>query len=1009
MKMKFLLVYFLIISGHEFLFAQAPVISYPGTQTYTYGVPISPLLPTNTGGAIPATTYGLVTTFAGNGAQASTNGTGTGASFASPNGITTDNAGNFYVTEPVIGDVRKITPLGVVTKLAGGAGQLELDGTGAAAGFYEPLPIVFDGSGNLYVADLFGNTIRKVTTAGVVTTFAGSGAYGAANGTGTAASFSSPRGLAIDAAGNLYVADSGNQLIRKISPLGVVSTFAGNGTRGYADGLSGVASFSSPASIAIDAAGNLYIGDTGNYRIRKISTTGLVSTLAGSGVTGTNDGPGISASFNGIAGIVVDASGNLYVADNSKHIIRMVTSSGVVSTIAGTGSIVPVLTKQVDGVGTAAGFYTPVALTLDGNGNLYIVENGNNLVRKMVLTGYTINPALPAGLNFDSTTGIISGTPTTGSPTTTYTITGSNISGYSSTTINITVTGLGNTAQTITFPQPAPVTYGSTDFLPGASSNSGLTINYTSSDTTVATIVGGKIHIKKTGSTIITASQAGNTTYSAAAPVTKTLTVLPATLTITANNQSKVYGTANPTLTVNYSGFVNGDGITSLATLPLITSTATTSSLAGNYPITASGAIAVNYTFTYIAGTLTVVPASAPVITAISAGAAITGTTVTITGTNLFGATAVSFGGIAANSYTVVSSTSINAVVALGASGNVTVSTPSGTGTYSGFIFVPVPTVIAGGPINLLTGGSVVLTANPGTGYSYQWIKDGLDISGATGSSYTATQGGSYKVKISSGAVSQVSAALTVNVAFSLPANNFTVTNTSASCKGSTNGFIKIIAAQHLNYVANISLVNNGSLTVPPVYAFTDSVLINNLPAEAYTIRIDVSGQTNYSQYFTSVISEPKDLSVYTAAVHTNNQLTLSLSGSALYNININGKIITTSSSQLDITLAKGTNHIVISTDKACQGVIEKDITISDETLVYPNPFDNTLNLDIGNAIVKNIDIAIYGTNGKITYATKYANASGILQLYLSKLNSGMYLLKLSADSKDTIYKIIKK
>lgn len=300
------------------------------------------------------------------------------ARFKYPYGVAVDTTGNLFVADAGNNEVREITPKGSVTTLDGVSAGLEqpvsaavdlydnvyvgssneilqiasdrsvtdiagsddsgsVNANGATASFSSPAGIAMDTSGNLYVADTDNNEIRKITPSGDVSTFAGSTKAGSADGVGTQASFNWPFGIAIDSSNNLYVSDYGNSEIRKITPSGTVSTLAGSKQKGDADGNGTVATFNLPAGIAIDSNDNLYVADRGNNQIRKISTTGLVivGTLAGSGKSGSADGTGAGASFNSPFGVAVDGNGTVYVADTSNNEIRQITPGGVVTTVAG--------------------------------------------------------------------------------------------------------------------------------------------------------------------------------------------------------------------------------------------------------------------------------------------------------------------------------------------------------------------------------------------------------------------------------------------------------------------------------------------------------------------------------------------------------------------------------------------------------------------------------------------------------------------------------------------------
>jgi len=319
-----------------------------------------------------------VSTLAGSGNEAYVNGVGTLASFYNPVAVATDVAGNVYVADSENNVIRKVTSTGVVTTLAGSGTAAYADGTGTAASFNWPNGIAVDLSGNVYVGDTGNNLIRKITPAGVVTTLAGSVGGGYADGTGTAALFIWPFGLDVDASGNVYVADNQNYLIRKITPAGVVTTLAGSLLNGNTNGTGIAASFNNPSDVAVDASGNIYVADTGNNLIRKITSAGVVTTLAGSGDYNNLNGTGTAASFNTPFGVAVDALGNVYVADAANNLIRKITPAGVVTTPVGTGFY-----GNTNGVGTSASFNNPTGIAVDAFGNVYIADSYNNTIRKI--------------------------------------------------------------------------------------------------------------------------------------------------------------------------------------------------------------------------------------------------------------------------------------------------------------------------------------------------------------------------------------------------------------------------------------------------------------------------------------------------------------------------------------------------------------------------------------------------------------------------------------------------
>jgi len=353
----------------------------------TWGTIISAIVPIDVIPVVNAVDSFRFSLLAGQpGAAGMINATGNAALFRSPNGLAVDSEGNLFVADESNHVIRKITPAGVVTTFAGLALSGGNDnGTGTQARFLYPRGLTMDAGGTLYVADTFNHTIRKITSAGVVTTLAGrAGNAGATDGKGAAASFNYPVAVAIDPAGNLYVADRSNHLIRKVSSDGTVTTLAGTvGVSGAADGLEAAARFDNPAGIATDANGAVYVSDSYNHAIRRISPDGLVSTLAGlPGVGGSNDGTGRNARFLYPNGLASDRYNNLYVAEGSNSTIRRISPTGLVTTLGGQAGY----RGYADGTGAEARFHTPIAVALDAAGNLFVSDNLQFVVRKGTYT-----------------------------------------------------------------------------------------------------------------------------------------------------------------------------------------------------------------------------------------------------------------------------------------------------------------------------------------------------------------------------------------------------------------------------------------------------------------------------------------------------------------------------------------------------------------------------------------------------------------------------------------------
>jgi hypothetical protein len=330
----------------------------------------------------------LIYTFAGNGNAGYTGDGGApgAAELNAPFGIAVDGAGNVYIADNSNSVIRKVSTTGIITTVAGnGTGGFSGDGGAATAAMLQsPTGVAVDASGNIYIADAANSRIRKVNTSGIITTIAGTGTpgYTGDGGAATAATVNSPVGVAVDGSGNIYIADYNNNVVRMINTSGDISTFAGTGTSGFGGdgGAATAALLALPTAMAIDASGNVYISDQGNNRVRMVNTSGVISTFAGIGTPGFSGDLGLATAAELLApnGILIDGSGNLLIADQNNNRIRQVTTLGIIATVAGTG------TSSYSGDGGSAllaTLNTPMGLGMDGAGNIFIADYGNNVVR----------------------------------------------------------------------------------------------------------------------------------------------------------------------------------------------------------------------------------------------------------------------------------------------------------------------------------------------------------------------------------------------------------------------------------------------------------------------------------------------------------------------------------------------------------------------------------------------------------------------------------------------------
>jgi uncharacterized protein (TIGR03437 family) len=638
----------LVVYGNQLAVGSNTITAtYSGDATYQSSS--APVTVTVTQSSAPPSSY-TISTAAGNGTSgfSGDSGMAISAELDYPTGVAVDSAGNLFIADTFNARIRKVTPAGTISTVAGN-GTLGFSGDGGSPTSAElrlPDGVAVDSAGNIFIADETNNRIRKVTAAGTISTVAGNGTAGFSGdgGFATSAELFEPGGIAVDGAGNLFIADSMNNRIRKVTPAGTISTVAGNGVQGFSgdSGPALLAELDQPSGVALDSAGNLFIADLMNSRVRKVTLAGTITTVAGSGAFGFSgdNGPAISASLAEPWGVAVDGAGDLFIVDSGNQRIRMVTPAGTISTVAGNG------TAGFSGdsaTATLAELRGPQYVVVDGAGNVFIADTNNNRVRKLTATA-----AAAASLTISKAH---TGTFSQGQTGALYTVTVSNAASSGPTSGSVTVSENAPTGLTLASMAGSGWSCtGSTctrsDVLSPGSSYPAITVtvnvasNAPSQVTNQVTVSGG-------GANSATASDV-------TAVVAGTSTPMPVTAT-----PSTITTTGSTTLTASL-GVVSYVGRTGTVTFDL------GSQVLGTAPVTMDGAgnlwatlvvpgsklaVGVNTITAYYSGdanfpawsgsvTVTVTPSSGPTVTGIENGATFqagfaSATWVTIVGTNL--------------------------------------------------------------------------------------------------------------------------------------------------------------------------------------------------------------------------------------------------------------------------------------------------------------------------------------------------------------------------------------
>jgi sugar lactone lactonase YvrE len=918
---------------------------------------------TGTGGILQVNP-GNLKTIAGNGTAGYTgdDGPATAAELYDPDGVNFDAQGNLYIADLVNNRIRKVDTAGNITTVAGNgtAGFSGDGGPATAAELNGPFGVVPDSAGNLYIQDTLNARIRKVDTTGTITTIAGNGTFGLTGdgGPATSAEVAEVQGARFDAAGNLYVAQCGPAAIRRIDTNGIITTVAGNGTDGFSGdgGPATSAQLNCASGVAIDAAGELFIADYLNNRVRKVNANGIITTIAGNGTPGfTGDGgSALSAEINLPNDVDVDAAGDVFIADSGNNRLRKIDTNGVITTVVG----------GLNNAGSA-GVNAPSAMALDNTGNLYFSDSGNNAVREVFPAGALVFPttgvgsaASPLTVSLSNIGNVnvtiasqasfgLSGNTADFSLVGGTCLAGATLAangactleiGFTPTalglrTLNVAVTddavfspqsfqvsGTGTTgSQTITFTPIAAQNYGVSPFAVTATASSGLPVTI-AVQSGPATIAQNVVTLTGTGTVTLVATQAGNADYAAAPPVTTSFAVNPAntTLAVTASSTSVVFP-ATISLTATLSTAVAGatgtvtflDGTTSLGKVTLTAGFAALNNVAlaiGTHSINAAYSGAANFAVSTSSAISVVVESPVPAVvlntiapTGATAGAS--NTKVTATGANFTSTSVVNFNATPLAT-TFVSATQLTAVVPAALlttveTGSVTVTDSASGSTSQPTVFTVVPSGLAvtfSGPSTTSPGeqppltfqlqqpypvdlaGTMTLTFTPDAGNpanpQVQFASGGTTLNFTLPANSTATPA----VMVQAGTVSG-----TITVTLQLTASGVNVTPASVAP-------ITIIVPKAAPIVSAVSMTASGNtLTVLTTgYSTTreiQSATFAFTPANGASLSqktITVPAATPFATWYTTAASAQ-----YGSSFTYSQQFTLSGPASAVGSVSV--------------------------------------------------------------------------------------------------------------------------